>query len=99
MVPLWFMPAGAVLFVAGASAVAGLRQFSRQRVTRDGLAALAAAAAGLLAAIGCYSLPELSRNAGALATFSIKGDAVRLPPGTRMVWKTSRYGPDLPKSR
>jgi hypothetical protein len=34
-----------------------------------------------------------------VATFSIKGDAVRLPPGTRMVWKTSRYGPDLPKSR
>jgi hypothetical protein len=29
-----------------------------------------------------------------VATFSIKGDAVRLPPGTRMVWKTSRYGPE-----
>ena len=66
MVPLWFMPAGAVLFVAGAIAVARLRQLGRQRMARDGLAALATAAAGLLAAIGCYSLPALSRNAGAL---------------------------------
>jgi len=64
------MLAGAVLFVAGASAVAGLRQLSRQRVTCDGLAALAAAAAGLLAAIGCYSLPALSRNAGAVCFLS-----------------------------
>jgi hypothetical protein len=28
-----------------------------------------------------------------VATFSIEGDSVLLAPGTRMVWKTSRYGP------
>jgi hypothetical protein len=41
------------------------------------------------------SKPELP----GVATFSIKGDSVLLPPGTRMVWKTSRYGPGPPKSR
>jgi hypothetical protein len=66
MVPLWFMPAGAVLFVAGAIAVAAFRRLGRQRMTRDGFAAFAAAAAGVSAAIGSYSLPALSRNAGAL---------------------------------
>ena len=66
MVPLWFMPAGAVLFVAGASAVASFRRLGRQRITRDGFAAFAAAAFGVLAAIGSYSLPALSRNTGAL---------------------------------
>ena len=34
-----------------------------------------------------------------VATFSIKGDAVLLRPGTYMVWKTSRYAPGPPKSR
>jgi hypothetical protein len=34
-----------------------------------------------------------------VATFAIKGDSVLLPPGTRMVWKTSRYGPSHPGSR
>jgi hypothetical protein len=34
-----------------------------------------------------------------VATFTIKGDAVLLPPGTLMVWKTSHYGPGPPKSR
>jgi hypothetical protein len=66
MVPLWFMPAGAVLFVAGASAVAALRRLGRQRMGRDGLTAFAAATASLLAAIGCYSIPAVSSNAGAL---------------------------------
>jgi hypothetical protein len=45
--------------------------------------------------LAVVSKPELP----GVATFSIKGDAVLLPPGTRMVWKTSRYGPGLPKSR
>jgi len=34
-----------------------------------------------------------------VATFSIQGGAVLLRPGTRMLWKTSRYGPALTKSR
>jgi hypothetical protein len=34
-----------------------------------------------------------------VATFTVRGDAVLLPPGTRMVWKTSRYGPGPQASR
>jgi hypothetical protein len=45
-----------------------------------------------LAMVSKHELPGV-------ATFSIKGTSVRLPPGTRMVWKTSRYGPGPPKSR
>jgi hypothetical protein len=47
------------------------------------------------ARLAVVSKPELP----GVATFSIKGGAVLLPPGTRMVWKTSRYGPSIPKSR
>jgi hypothetical protein len=45
--------------------------------------------------LAVVSKPELP----GVATFSIRGDAVLLAPGTRMVWKTSRYGSGLPKSR
>jgi hypothetical protein len=45
--------------------------------------------------LAVVSKPELP----GVATFSIRGDAVLLPPGTRMFWKTSRYGPGLLKSR
>jgi hypothetical protein len=31
-----------------------------------------------------------------VATFSVKGDSLLLPPGTRMIWKTSRYTPGSP---
>jgi hypothetical protein len=45
--------------------------------------------------LAMVSKPELP----GVATFSIKGTSVRLPPGTRLVWKTSRYGSGPPKSR
>jgi hypothetical protein len=31
-----------------------------------------------------------------VATFSVNGDSLRLAPGARMVWKTSRYSPGSP---
>ena len=31
-----------------------------------------------------------------IATFSVKGDSIRLAPGTRMMWKTARYSAGSP---
>jgi hypothetical protein len=44
------------------------------------------------AALTMIATPELP----GVATFSVKGNSVLLAPGTRMIWRTSRYSPGSP---
>jgi hypothetical protein len=71
MVPLWLLPAVALLFFIFAGCIAKLRRLGKRRVTHDGAAAAAAAAASVLPGISCYAIGApfadgtVSRNAGA----------------------------------
>jgi hypothetical protein len=72
MVPLWLLPAAALLFFICAGCVAKLRRLGKHRVIRDGGAAVAAAAASVVPGICCYAIGAqvadgtVSRNAGAV---------------------------------
>src|SRR5712692_6554638 len=71
MVPLWLLPAVALLFFIGAGCIAKLRRLGKRRVSHDGSAAFAAAAASVVPGICCYVIgtrfadETVSRNAGA----------------------------------
>jgi hypothetical protein len=71
MVPLWLLPAVALLFFVCAGCIAKLRRLGKQRVSHDGAAAFAAAAACVVPGICCYAMGAqfadgtVSRNAGA----------------------------------
>ena len=70
MVPLWLLPAIAMLLLAFAGSLALLRRLPKGRIARDGAVAVTAAAASLLAATCCYAISALAdgttwRNAGA----------------------------------
>ena len=69
MVPLWLLPAIAMLLLAFAGSLALLRRLPKGRIARDGAVAVTAAAVSLLAATCCYAISALGettwRNAGA----------------------------------
>ena len=70
MVPLWLLPAVAMLLLAFAGSLALLRRLPKGRIARDGAVAVTAAAVSLLAATCCYAISALGdgttwRNAGA----------------------------------
>jgi hypothetical protein len=71
MVPLSLLPALALLFLVCAACIAKLRRLGKPRVTCDGVAAVAAAAASVVPGICCYAIgtqvagQTVSRNAGA----------------------------------
>jgi hypothetical protein len=71
MVPLWLLPAGALLVVVCAGLTARLRGLGKGRVTREAAAAVAAGAASVVAGICFYAIgtrfvdETAFRNAGA----------------------------------
>lgn len=71
MVPLWLLPAVALLFFICAGCIAKLRRLGKRRVLHDGAAAVAAAAASVMPGICCYAIgarfadAAVFRNAGA----------------------------------
>jgi hypothetical protein len=50
----------------------------------------------IVALPGSAPLAVVPADLPGVATFSVKGDTLLLPPGTRLVWKTSRYAAGSP---